>query len=92
MPDRHMASSLNRQVDRAVGVQLQNLRIFVRLTREEAAAYLKIGNDTLDDIERGDLRPSSELLLKMAKTYEVPPSRVFTIAEGKDESAPDDAS
>ena len=92
MPDRHMASSLNGQVDRAVGGQLQNLRIFVRLTREEAAAHLEIGNDTLDGIERGDLRPSPELLLKMAKTYEVPPSRVFTIAQAKDDPAPDDAS
>ncbi len=89
MPGRYMASSVNGQVDKAVGVQLQNLRIFVRLTREEAAVELEIGDDILDEIERGDLRPSPELLLKMAKTYEVPPSRVFTIAQAKDEPAPD---
>ncbi len=92
MPGRHTTSSLNSQVDKAVGVQLQNLRVFVRLTREEAAARLEIGNDALDEIERGDLRPPSELLLKMAKIYEVPPSRVFTIAEGEEEPAPNESS
>lgn len=70
----------NTDMDRAVGVQLQNLRIFRTLTREDAALKLSIENNLLAEIEDGRLRPTPHLLLKMASVYAVPASRVFSVA------------
>ena len=86
-----MAGHLNGQVDKAVGVQLQNLRICAGLAREEAAARLKVSHDVLNTIERGDLCLSSRLLLKATDVYEAPQSRIFTVAVGKTGVAPDES-
>ena len=68
------------QPDRAVGVQLQNLRIFKGYSREEAAHRLGATSDHLEAVEEGTVRPEPALLLEMADIYEVPPSQIFTVA------------
>ena len=65
--------------DQAVGVQLQNLRIFKGYSREEAAQRLSATSDHLEAIEEGIIRPEFALLLEMAEVYGVLPSRVFTV-------------
>lgn len=74
-PDR------SEQSDKAVGVQLQNLRVFQGLSRDDAARRLGISSSVIRGIENGDVRPQPALLLEMARVYEVPPSRVFDIAK-----------
>ena len=69
-----------KQSDRAVGVQLQNLRIFKGYSREEAAERLSATSDHLEAIEEGSIRPEPALLFEMAGVYEVPASRVFAVA------------
>ena len=66
--------------DRAVGVQLQNLRIFKGYAREEAARRLNVTSHHLEAVEEGVVRPEAALLLEMAGIYDVPPSRIFTVA------------
>ena len=70
-----------REPDTAVGVQLQNLRIFRSLSRDAAAERIGVSPGVLEAVEGGRIRPSSDLLLDMARIYEVPPSRVFAICE-----------
>lgn len=66
--------------DQAVGVQLQNLRIFKGYSREEAAQRLGATSDHLEAVEEGVVRPEPALLLEMTNIYDVPPSRIFTVA------------
>lgn len=68
-------------IDGDVGVQLQSLRIFQGLSRDQAAEMLLIPGDILDQIESGNLRPLPPLLLKIATTYNVSPSRLFAVAK-----------
>ena len=67
--------------DTAVGAQLQNLRVFRGLSREDAAQHLNVTDGVIEDLESGFARPQPDLLLKMARIYGVPPSRVFDIAK-----------
>ena len=69
-----------KQSDQAVGVQLQNLRIFKGYSRDEAAQRLNATSDHLEAIEEGVVRPEPALLLGMADVYEVPASRIFAVA------------
>ena len=66
--------------DRAVGVQLQNLRIFKGYAREEAARHLNVTSHHLEAVEEGAVRPEPALLLEMAGLYDVAPSRIFIVA------------
>jgi transcriptional regulator with XRE-family HTH domain len=67
-------------VDRAVGVQLQNLRLFRNLTRHQAASLLKLDLTHLAAIEEGDVRPCPATLINIARSYDIPPSRIFSVA------------
>ncbi len=68
-----------KEPDTAVGVQLQNLRVFRGLSREGAAGQLGVSPGFVDALESGYARPHPDLLLQMARIYDVPPSRVFAI-------------
>ena len=83
MDQRHQPHEL----DRAVGVQLQNLRIFKGYSRDEAAQRLGVTSNQLEAVEEGGVRPEPTLLLKMAGIYEVPASRIFTVATGTTSSS-----
>lgn len=67
--------------DTAVGVQLQNLRVFRGLSREDAAGQLGVSLSFIEALESGYARPQPDLLLRMARIYGVPPSRVFAISK-----------
>ena len=75
--------------DKAVGVQLQSLRVFNGLSRDDAARRLGISSSAIERVENGDVRPKPALLLEMARVYEVPPSRVFDIAKITQASDPE---
>ena len=78
------------QADTAVGVQLQSLRVFQCLSRDQAAGMLHISVNTLDQIESGTIRPLAPLLLMFADVYKVPPSHIFFIAKNAAGSDPPD--
>lgn len=66
--------------DRAVGVQLQNLRVFSNMTQQQAANRLNLDLSYLVGIEEGMVRPTSRELIQIVQLYDIAPSRAFAVA------------
>ena len=70
---------MTNETDKAVGTQLQSLRVYAGLGIACAAERLSIGAEELGAYEAGAQRPQPSVLLAMAECYEVPPSRMFAL-------------
>lgn len=66
--------------DRAVGMQLQSLRIYAGMDHANAAHELGMSSSVLSAFEEGRARPTAATVLAMATLYAVAPSVMFAIA------------
>jgi transcriptional regulator with XRE-family HTH domain len=59
------------------GKRVRTVRKAAKITQEEAAEAARLNSKYLGEIERGEKRPSFEVIIALAKALKVPPERLF---------------
>jgi transcriptional regulator with XRE-family HTH domain len=61
-----------------IGARIRKLRLDRKLGQAQLAALLGIVQSTLSKVERGVLRPTVDMLMRLAQLFGMPPGDWFT--------------